>query len=68
MRTWNAPACKQLSPYGKTVGILFLVLSASLVAAGLGWFGPALRMATRRGHHSNPSFRRFDQHFHGSFP
>jgi hypothetical protein len=42
MWTLNAPACKQLSPYGKTVGILFLVLSASLVAAGVGWFGHQL--------------------------
>jgi len=37
--TLNAPAYKQLSPLGKTVGILFLMLSASLATAGLGWFG-----------------------------
>jgi len=38
----NAPAYKQLSPFGKTVGIPFLVLSAALAAAGVGWFGRRL--------------------------
>jgi len=42
MWTLNAPAYKQLSPFGKTVGIPFLVLSASLAAAGWGWFGRRL--------------------------
>jgi hypothetical protein len=39
-RMWalNAPAYKQLSPFGKAVGIPFLVLSATLMAAGVGWF------------------------------
>lgn len=40
--TLNAPAYKQLSPLGKTVGIPFLVLSATLAAAGVGWFGRRL--------------------------
>ena len=34
----NAPAYKQLSAFGKTVGIPFLALSAALLAAGAGWF------------------------------
>jgi hypothetical protein len=40
-RIWvlNAPAYRQLAPFGKTVGVLFLVLGAALAAAGLGWFG-----------------------------
>ena len=38
----NAAAHKQLAPFGRTVGILFLVLSASLAAAGAGWFGRRL--------------------------
>jgi len=38
----NAPAYKQLSPYGRIVGIPFLVLSATLAAAGVGWFGRRL--------------------------
>jgi hypothetical protein len=40
--TLNAPAYKQLSPLGKTIGIPFLVLSADLAAAGVGWFGRRL--------------------------
>src|SRR5258707_5311869 len=36
MWTLNAPAYKQLSPFGKTVGIPFLVVSARLAAGGLG--------------------------------
>jgi hypothetical protein len=40
--TLNAPAYKQLSPLGKTIGIPFLVLSAALAAAGVGWFGRRL--------------------------
>ena len=35
----NAPAYRQLAPFGKTVGVSFLVLSAALAAAGVGWFG-----------------------------
>jgi hypothetical protein len=42
MWTLNAPAYKQLSPLGKTVGIPFLVLGAALAAAGVGWFGRRL--------------------------
>ena len=38
----NAPAHKQLAPFGKTVGVPFLVLSAALAAAGVGWFGRRL--------------------------
>jgi hypothetical protein len=38
----NAPAYKQLAPFGKTAGIPFLVLSASLATAGVGWFGRRL--------------------------
>ena len=38
----NAPAYRQLAPFGKTVGVPFLVLSAALVAAGIGWFGRRL--------------------------
>jgi hypothetical protein len=38
-RMWalNAPAYKQLAPFGKTAGIPFLLLSATLVVAGIGW-------------------------------
>ncbi len=38
----NAPAFRQLAPFGKTVGVPFLVLSAALAAAGAGWFGRRL--------------------------
>jgi hypothetical protein len=38
----NAPAYRQLAPFGKTVGVPFLVLSAALAAAGVGWFGRRL--------------------------
>jgi len=34
----NAPAYKQLAPFGKAVGIPFLVLSAALAGSGVGWF------------------------------
>jgi hypothetical protein len=39
-RVWvlNATAYRQLAPLGRIVGILFLVLSATLAAAGTGWF------------------------------
>jgi hypothetical protein len=39
-RIWalNPTAYKQLAPMGDIVGILFLVLGAALVAAGIGWF------------------------------
>jgi len=39
-RIWalNAPAYSQLAPFGKTVGVLFLLLSATLLLAGAGWF------------------------------
>jgi len=38
-RMWalNAPAYRELSPFGKTVGIPFLLLSATLAMAGAGW-------------------------------
>lgn len=38
----NAPAYRQLAPFGKTVGLPFLGLSAALAAAGVGWFGHRL--------------------------
>jgi hypothetical protein len=38
----NAPACRQLAPFGEKVGVPFLVLSAALAAAGVGWFGRRL--------------------------
>jgi hypothetical protein len=34
----NAPAYRQLAPFGKTVGIPFLLLGTTLVVAGIGWF------------------------------
>ena len=34
----NAPAYRQLAPFGKTVGIAFLLPGATLVVAGTGWF------------------------------
>ncbi len=34
----NASAYSQLAPFGKTVGVPFLVLSAALAVAGVGWF------------------------------
>ena len=39
-RIWalNATAYKQLAPLGRNVGILFLLLSAALAIAGVGWF------------------------------
>jgi hypothetical protein len=43
-RIWvlNAPAYRQLAPFGKTVGVPFLLLSAALAVAGIGWFGRQL--------------------------
>lgn len=43
-RIWalNASAHRQLVPFGKTVGVPFLVLSATLAVAGVGWFGRRL--------------------------
>lgn len=43
-RIWvlNAPAYRQLAPIGKAVGAPFLLLSATLAAAGVGWFGRRL--------------------------
>jgi hypothetical protein len=38
----NVPAHRQLAPLGKTVGVPFLVLSAALAAAGVGWPGRRL--------------------------
>jgi hypothetical protein len=38
----NAPAYRQLAPFGKTVGVPFLLLSAALAVAGVGWFGRRL--------------------------
>jgi hypothetical protein len=39
-RVWalNPTAYKQLAPLGGMVGIFFLALGATLVAAGIGWF------------------------------
>ncbi|MFZ0289987.1 MAG: hypothetical protein WB616_15285 [Candidatus Sulfotelmatobacter sp.] len=39
-RIWvlNAAAYKQLAPLGRMVGVLFLLLSATLALAGTGWF------------------------------
>jgi hypothetical protein len=39
-RLWavNRPAYTQLAPIGSTVGPLFLLLSAALMAAAAGWF------------------------------
>ena len=39
-RMWvlNASAYEQLSAFGKTIGVPFLVLSVALLAAGVGWF------------------------------
>jgi hypothetical protein len=39
-RIWalNPTAYKQLAPLDGTIGILFLLLSAALTAAGIGWF------------------------------
>jgi len=36
--TLNPTAYKQLTPLGRIVGILFLVLGAALITAGIGWF------------------------------
>jgi hypothetical protein len=39
-RMWaiNAAAYRRLAPFGKTVGIPFLLLGATLAVAGTGWF------------------------------
>jgi hypothetical protein len=39
-RVWklNPTAYKQVAPLGRIVGILFLVLGAALITAGIGWF------------------------------
>jgi hypothetical protein len=39
-RAWilNPTAYKQLSPFGKQIGILFLFLAIVLVVSGVGWF------------------------------
>jgi hypothetical protein len=34
----NAAAYKQLMPFGRTVGVLFLILSLALAIGGFGWF------------------------------
>ncbi|MGA2946705.1 MAG: hypothetical protein WBP65_10880 [Candidatus Sulfotelmatobacter sp.] len=43
-RVWalNPMAYKQLAPLGVTVGILFLLLGATLITAGIGWFRRSL--------------------------
>jgi hypothetical protein len=38
----NAPAYRQLTSFGKTVGVPFLALSAAMAAAGVDWFGRRL--------------------------
>ena len=39
-RIWslNSRAHRELAPFGKTAGILFLLLAATLAIAGMGWF------------------------------
>ncbi len=39
-RAWNLnpAAYARLAPFGRTVGIPFLLLSATLILAGIGWF------------------------------
>ncbi|MBZ5597130.1 MAG: hypothetical protein LAN83_02305 [Acidobacteriia bacterium] len=39
-RVWslNPTAYARLAPLGRTVGVLFLLLSAALAATGVGWF------------------------------
>jgi uncharacterized membrane protein (DUF2068 family) len=37
MWTLNAPAYEQLAPLGRTIGIPFLVFSATLVITAVGW-------------------------------
>ena len=43
-RTWgiNTAAYARLAPFGKRIGIPFLLLSAMLAIAGIGWFGRRL--------------------------
>lgn len=43
-RVWqlNPMAYHQLAPLGTLIGVPFLVLSAALLAAGIGWFGRRL--------------------------
>jgi hypothetical protein len=43
-RAWalNAPAYRRLAPFGKTVGVPFLLLGAILLLAGAGWFSQRL--------------------------
>jgi hypothetical protein len=38
----NAPAYRQLTSFGKTVGVPFLALRTAMSAAGVGWFGRRL--------------------------
>lgn len=55
-RIWaiSAPAYSRLAPLGKTVGIPFLVLGATLLIAGRGWFKRrSLGVAVDGGHHRN---------------
>ncbi len=39
-RVWalNSPAYQRLAPFGKTIGVPFLFLSAILLLASIGWF------------------------------
>jgi hypothetical protein len=59
-RVWaiNAPAYARLAPLGKTVGIPFLLLGATLAVAGAGWFKPPLGVTTGSCHHRDPSLGR----------
>lgn len=43
-RAWavNPRAYRELAPLGRTVGVPFLLLGATLFAAGVGWFGRRL--------------------------
>lgn len=38
----NPRAYRELAPLGRTVGVPFLLLGATLFAAGVGWFGRRL--------------------------
>lgn len=38
----NAPAYRWLAPFGKTIGIPFILLGATLAVAATGWFGHRL--------------------------
>ena len=43
-RMWalNSPAYQRLAPFGKTIGVPFLLLSATLLISAIGWFSRRL--------------------------